>query len=91
MKSGFRTKMRRKFNDVGNIIYGQRDKAIAARLAAPDVDEEWASRHIERCTAEIKATWSTEEASRRECYPAVPLQMCEVERLDFRTIGLRIA
>jgi hypothetical protein len=78
-------------NASGYAVYDGEDKTIAEKLAAPDVDEAWASQHIERCKAEIHGTWSIDEAGRRECQPATGVEFQEIPRIDFRSCGLRIA
>lgn len=90
-KGGFRSLIRGRMNAAGYAVYDGEDKEIAARLAGPDVDEVWASQHIERCKEEIRATWSTDETGRRDQYPLEGVVAPEVPRIDFNAKGMRLA
>jgi hypothetical protein len=88
-KSGFRKTTRKLANEYGNIVFSQADKEAGARLAAADVDEEWADEHVRRSLAEIQATWTPRETELRAWHePEVETR--EVARIDFRSCGLRI-
>lgn len=77
-------------NKSGNIVFSQAEKELCARLAAPDVDEEWANEHIRRSIEEIRSTWSARETElRTSTEPDVEIR--EIQRIDFRREGMRIA
>lgn len=90
MQSGFRTKMSLRRNENGNVNYTPEEKVIAAKLAGPDVDEEWADRHVASVIREIHSYWTTSEFERRERREE-GVELREVSRIDFRSCGLRIA
>ena len=90
MKSGFRRVTRAMANKSGNIVFTPQEREVGARLAAPEVDECWADEHVRRSIEEIRSTWTSRETElRTRTEPEVELRT--IERVDFRSCGLRIA
>ena len=90
MQSGFRRTTRAMANRSGNIVFSQADKEIGAKLAAADVDEEWADEHIKRSIEEIRSTWNAIETELRT-WTEPEVEIREIQRIDFRREGMRIA
>ena len=90
MQSGFRRTTRAMANRSGNIVFSQQEKEVCARLAAPDVDEQWADEHIKRSIEEIRSTWSARETELRT-WTEPEVEIREIQRIDFRREGMRLA
>ena len=94
MNRGFRSLIQGRMNQSGYAVCEGEDKEIAAKLAGPDVDEQWAAQHIERCKAEIHGTWSIDEFGRREVHKCNSVGITRIDihhvngQLDYRAVNL---
>lgn len=65
------------------MAFSKRDKRIAEKLADPDVDQDFARKHIEKSLAEIQARWTDNERNSRNCYLPAPVETPVIEQLSF--------
>jgi hypothetical protein len=90
MQSGFRRTTRAMANASGNMVFSPADKEVCAKLAAPDVDEQWADEHVRRALEEIRGTWTARETELRT-WTEPEVELRTIRRIDFRREGMRIA
>jgi hypothetical protein len=90
-KAGFREAMKSKRNKVGNLNYCPEDQMLGAKLAALKDDEPWAVEHIEKESAAIRASWTASETERRMYQAGSGEFFPSIQRLDYRSCGMRIA